>query len=163
MSTNKIFSSPGPPARRIISLRTLQGAWLGLDPTKTMTNNNTKSKAYFVLWGYLAAFPICWATQAIFWGISGSRGSLLAFVLFRCEEFIRMSAQRMVGGKVFSYPPSAYAISVVVAALVVAVPLTGIYWMARAENRPLRWLGYTALALLAFMTFYWPSIPRDLF
>jgi len=128
-----------------------------------MTNSNTKSKAFFVLRGYLVAFPICWVTQAVFWKISGCRGSLLAFVLMRCEEFIRVSAQRMVGGKVFSYPPSAYAISVVVAALVVAVPLTGIYWMARAESRPLHWLGYTALALLAFMTFYWPSIPRDLF
>ena len=128
-----------------------------------MTNNDTKSKADLVLRGYLVAFPICWITQAIFWKISGHRGSLLAFVLLRCEEFLRISAQRMFGDQVFSYPPSAYAISVMMAALLVAVPLTGIYWMSRAESRPLRWLGYAALALVAFMTLYWPSIPRDLF
>jgi hypothetical protein len=60
-------------------------------------------------------------------------------------------------------PTSAYAVSAVTAALLVAVPLTGIYWMAAgAESRLLRWLGYAALAVLAFMTLYWPSIPRDL-
>jgi hypothetical protein len=128
------------------------------------TMPNTKSKAYFVLWAYLAAFSICWVTQAIFWRISGRRGSLLAFVLFRCEEFLRVSGERIVGGDFFSYPPSAHAISVVMAALLVAVPVAWIYWMAtKSESRALRMLGYTVLALLAFMIFYWHSIPRDLF
>jgi hypothetical protein len=70
----------------------------------------------------------------------------------------------MFGVQIFSYPPSIYAISVITAALLVAVPLAGIYWMAAgAESRLVRWSGYAALALLAAMTFYWPSIPRDLF
>lgn len=129
-----------------------------------MTNHATKSKASFALRGYLVAFPSCWITQAIFWKISGHRGSLLAFVLLRCEEFLRVSGQRMIGSQGFSYPPAWHAISVMMAALLVAVPLAGIYWMAAgAENRPLRWLGYIALTLLAFMTLYWPTIPRDLF
>jgi len=129
-----------------------------------MTTNITKSKAYFVLCGYLVAFPICWVTQAIFWRVSGRRGSLLAFVLLRCEEFLRVSGQRIFGEKAFSYPPSGHALSVVVAALVLAIPLALAFWLAAgAETRALRWLGYAALVLLAFMTFYWPSIPRDLF
>jgi hypothetical protein len=123
-----------------------------------------RSKRYMLLWGYLIAFPVCWVTQAIFWGLSGRRGSLLAFVLLRCEEFLRISVQKLVGREVISYPPSAHALSVVAAALLMAVPLAGAFWMAAgAESRALRWSGYTALALLALMTFYWPSIPRDIF
>jgi hypothetical protein len=125
---------------------------------------NPTSRAYLLLWGYLIAFPVCWVSQAVFWVMSGRRGSLLAFVLFRCEEFLRLSAQKLVGREIISYPPSGHALSVVVAALVVAIPLAFAFWLAAgAESRALRWLGYTALVLLAFMTFYWPSIPRELF
>ena len=115
------------------------------------------------LWGYLVAFPICWVTQAIFWGISGRRGSLLAFTLYRFEDFLRIMAQRVAGRPVIPYPPPVYAGSVVGAALLVAVPLAGVFWLAGAENRAVRWIGFTVLALLALMTFYWPSIPNDLF
>lgn len=129
-----------------------------------MTSNGKKSNTYSLLHGYAVAFPICWVTQAVFWKLYGHRGSLLAFVLFRFEECVRVNAQRIFGGHGFSYPPSWHAISVIFAALLVAVPLAGIYWMAaRAPNRLLRWLGYTALALMAFMALYWPTIPRDLF
>lgn len=127
-----------------------------------MTNQAPKINS--LLWAYVAAFAICWATQAIFWRLSNPRGSILAFILMRCEGFLRVSADKLVGREVISYPPSAHAFSVVVAALLVGVPLAGAFWMAAsAESRALRWLGYTALALLAFMTFYWPSIPRNLF
>jgi hypothetical protein len=128
-----------------------------------VANNNTKSKALAIC-GYVVAFIVCWVTQAIFWKISWRRGSLLAFVLLRCEEFLRVSAQRIFGEKGFSYPPSGHALSVVMASLVVAIPLALAFWLAAgAETRALSWLGYAALVLLAFMTFYWPSIPRDLF
>jgi len=127
-------------------------------------NSTTKSKAKALLWGYLVALPVCWITPAIFWKISGHRGSLLAFVLLRCEEFLRVSGQRIFGGKAFSYPPSGHALSVIVAALVVAIPLALASWLAAGtETRALRWLGYAVLVLLAFMILYWPAIPRDLF
>jgi len=113
--------------------------------------------------GYIVSFCVCWLTQGIFWKVSGHRGSLLAFVLFRFEEFLRIGAEKLVGHQVISYPPSFYSASVVVAALLTAVPLAGTLWAARAENPTVRWAGYIALALLAFMTFYWPTIPRDLF
>jgi hypothetical protein len=135
-----------------------------MDTTEPKTMTNQAPKTNSLLWAYLVAFPVCWVTQAIFWRLSGARGSLLAFVLLRCEEFLRISLWKLVGREVISYPPSAHALSVVVAALLVAIPLAGVFWMAAsAESRAPRWLGYTALALLAFMTFYWPSIPRDLF
>jgi hypothetical protein len=120
-------------------------------------------KTHRFLWGYLAAFFICWVTQAIFWRISGFRGSLLAFALLRFEDFVRGIAARVAGRQVIPYPPPAYAGSVIGAALLMALPLAGVFWTAGAESRVLRWLGFIALALLAFMTFYWPSIPRDLF
>jgi hypothetical protein len=130
--------------------------------TKTMTTHFEWKNRRF-LQGYVVAFPVCWATQAIFWGVSGHRGSLLAFALLRFEEFLRVGAEKLVGREVISYPPSSHAGSVVFAALLAALPLAGVFWMAGAENRALRWSGYAALAFLAFMTFYWPSIPRDLF
>jgi hypothetical protein len=127
-----------------------------------MTNQVPKTN--LLLWAYLVAFAVCWATQVVFWRLSEPRGSLLAFILMRCEGFLRVSGDKLVGREVISYPPSAHALSVLVAALLVAVPIAGAYWMAAgAESRALRWLGYAALALLAFMTFYWHSIPRNLF
>jgi hypothetical protein len=130
-----------------------------------MTANNIKQlRIRSVLYGYFVGFCISWFTQIIFWRISGSRGSLLAFVLMRCEEFLRVGGQRIISGAVVSYPPSAYSISVVLASFLVAVPIAGICWMATSrESRILRWAGYGAVVLLSLMTFYWPAIPRDLF
>jgi hypothetical protein len=84
-------------------------------------------------------------------------------VLFSIEDFLRVTVQRVAGRQVIPYPPSAYAGSVIGAALLMALPLAGMSWVVGAENRVLRWLGFIVLALLAFMTFYWPSIPQDLF
>lgn len=127
-----------------------------------MTNQAPKTNS--LLWAYVAGFAICWATQAVFWRLSNPRGSILAFILMRCEGFLRVNADKLFGREVISYPPSAHALSVVVAALLVAVPFAGAFWMAAvAKGRALRWSGYTALALLAFLTLYWPSIPRNLF
>jgi hypothetical protein len=120
-------------------------------------------KNHRFLWGYLAAFLICWVTQAIFWAISWRRGSLLAFTLLRFEDFVRITAERVAGRPVLPYPPPPYAGSVVGAALLVALPLAGVFWLAGAENRASRWLGYALLALLAFMAFYWPRIPNNIF
>jgi hypothetical protein len=122
---------------------------------------NSISKAHLFLWGYPVAFSVCWATEAVFWAMSGRRGSLLAFVLFRCEESLRLTVHKLVGQDLSSYPPSAHAISVVLAALVIAIPLAVV--AVGAQSRALRWVGYVALVLLAFMTLYWPMIPRDLF
>jgi hypothetical protein len=120
-------------------------------------------KTHRFLWGFLVAFLICWVTQAIFWRIGGRRGSLLAFALFSFEESLRVTVQRVAGRQVIPYPPAAYAGSVIGAALLMALPLAGMFWVVGAESRVLRWLGFIVLALLAFMTFYWPSIPNDLF
>ncbi len=130
--------------------------------TKTMTSLVDWKNHRFLL-GYVLSFLVCWATQGIFWGVAGHRGSLLAFVLLRLEEFLRVGAERLFGREVISYPPSFYAGSVVVSALLLASPLAGVFWIASAENRALRWSGYAALTLLFFVTFYWPSIPRALF
>jgi hypothetical protein len=79
------------------------------------------------------------------------------------EEYLRVNAGREFGRQANPYPPPAYAGSVVGAALLMAVPLAGVFWVTATESRVLRWLGFIALALLAFMTFYWPSIPTGLF
>jgi hypothetical protein len=134
---------------------------VGAAKAKAMTNPARTN--YRFLRGYLVAFFVCWVTQAIFWRISGRRGSLLGFALLRFEDFFRVNAERVVGRQVIPYPPPAYAGSVIGAALLVALPLAGVFWATGAKSRVLRWLGFIALALLAFMTFYWPSIPRDLF
>ena len=120
-------------------------------------------KTHRFLWGYLVAFVICWVTQAIFWRISGFRASLLAFALLRYEESLRVTAEGVAGRQVIPYPPPAYAGSVIGAALLVALPLACAFRLAGAESRVLHWLGFIVLALLAFMTFYWPSIPNNLF
>jgi hypothetical protein len=129
--------------------------------TKAMTNPARTN--YRFLWGYFVAFFICWVTQAIFWRISGHRGSFLAFVLLRFEEFLRVNAERVFGRQLIPYPPPAFAGSVIGAALLFALPLAGVIWLATAEDRVLRWLGFIALALLALMTFYWPYVPKDIF
>ena len=127
-----------------------------------MTNSTLKARLFLL--AYAVAFAVCWVTQAVFWNMSGRRGSLLAFLLFRCEEFIRLSAQKLVGHDLASYPPSGHALSVVVAALLMALPIAlAVCVAAESQSRAVRWVGYGALILLAFMTFYWPSIPRYLF
>jgi len=138
-------------------------AWMGVGAAKTKAMTTPARKTHRFLWGYLVAFLVCWITQAIFWRIWGRRGSLLAFALFRFEESLRVTANGVAGRQVIPYPPPAYAGSVIGAALLMALPLAGVFWVAGAESRVLRWLGFIALALLAFMTFYWPSIPNDLF
>jgi hypothetical protein len=135
----------------------------GRGPPKTKAMTTPACKTHRFLWSFLVAFFICWVTQAIFWRIGGRRGSLLAFVLFSVEDFLRVTEQRVAGRQVSPYPPSAYAGSVIGAALLMALPLAGMSWVVGAENRVLRCLGFIVLAFLAFMTFYWPSIPHDLF
>lgn len=61
------------------------------------------------------------------------------------------------------YPPPVYGFSIIGAAFLGALPLAGIIWLAGSEKRSLRLCSYALLAIVAFMTFYWPSIPRDLF
>jgi len=126
-----------------------------------MTILALKSYRFYV--GYIVSFCVCWVTQAAFWKIEGHRGSLLAFVLFRFEESLRIGAEKLIGRQVIDYPPSFYSGSILVAALLIALPLAGAFWMTGAQSRAVRWVGYAALVLLAFMTFYWPVIPRDLF
>ena len=130
---------------------------------KTKAMSTPAHKTHRFLWGYLVAFLTCWLTQAIFWRIAGRRGSLLAFALLPFEESLRVTAQRVAGREVIPYPPPAYTGSVIGAALLMALPFVGVFWVAGAESRVLRWLGFTALALLAFMTFYWPIIRNGLF
>lgn len=136
---------------------------MGMGAAKTKAMTTLTRKNYRFLWGYLVAFLMCWVTQAIFWRISWRRGSLLAFILLRFEGFLRVAAERVSGRPMIPYPPPAYAGSVVGATLLVAFPLAGVFWLAGVENRAIRWPGYAALALMAFTTFYWPSIPKDLF
>jgi hypothetical protein len=131
---------------------------VGADKDQAVTTPARKTHRF--LWGYLVAFLICWVTQAIFWRISGRRASLLAFALLRFEESLRVT---LAGRQVIPYPPPAYAGSVIGAALLMALAPAGVFWVAGAESRVLRWLGFIVLALLAFMRFYWPSIPNDLF
>jgi hypothetical protein len=114
-------------------------------------------------WGYGVAFFICWVTQAIFFGIAGRRASLLAFALLRLEESIRVPANRMIGRQIIPYFPPAYAFSVIIAALLAALPFAAAFIIAGAQGRALRWTGYLALALLAFMTLYWPLISTNIF
>ena len=118
--------------------------------------------SYF-FWTYGTAVLLCWATQAVFFGISGRRGSLLAFGLLPLEELLRVSLNRMSGREIIEYLPPPYAISVFAAAIVAALPLAAAFTLTWAENRAVRWIGYLVLAVLAFLGLYWPLVPNNIF
>lgn len=124
---------------------------------------NLAKRNYWLLAAYLFGFCLSWITQALFFRTSGHRASITAFALLRIEEFVRTSVNRGIGHDAMPFPPSPFAGSILIAALVGGAAFVLAFAITQSASRLLRWTGYAMMCLLAFFTFYWPVIPRDLF